>query len=134
VNGLFPHPSRERASHLLLVEGPPDALAARSRGLPAIALPGAHSWQPEWSLLFAGRSVAIVLDCDAEGRAAARRIEQDLAGVALSVEVLDLDPARDDGFDLTDWLLTKPDALVPLAQFRACLYRRSLPIDSGPTA
>jgi hypothetical protein len=40
---LLPHPCAEPARQLLLVEGEPDMLAARSHGLPAIALPGIES-------------------------------------------------------------------------------------------
>jgi hypothetical protein len=101
--GLIPHPSRERSTRVLLVEGPPDMIAARSQGWPAIAVPGDHAWQPEWAKLFAGRSVSVVMDSDAAGRQAADRIATDLQSVA-AVRVVDLAPGRNDGFDLTDWL------------------------------
>jgi hypothetical protein len=79
-------------------------IAARSHGLPAIAVPGAHAWRPQWAELLAGRQVKIVMDCDPPGRAAAVRIEHDLQG-RCGVAVIDLEPGREDGFDLTDVLL-----------------------------
>jgi hypothetical protein len=103
---LFPHPAAEASRELLLVEGEPDAIAARSRELPAIAIPGVDGWQPEWSTLFAGRIVTIALDADSQGRACARQVASDLAGHAAAVELVDLAPGRSDGYDLTDWLLT----------------------------
>jgi Toprim-like len=102
--GPIPHPTREPSNHLLLVEGPADMIAARSYGLPAIAVPGAHAWRPEWAELLAGRQVTVVMDCDGSGRAAAMRIEHDLTR-RCNVAVVDLDPGRADGFDLSDVLL-----------------------------
>ena len=102
--GLIPHPDRESSRRLVLLEGPPDMIAARSRRWPAIAVPGDHAWQPGWARLLADREVIVVMDSDAAGRAAAQRIAADLAPVA-HVRVVDLAPARDDGFDLTNWLL-----------------------------
>jgi hypothetical protein len=102
--GLIPHPAAEPAERILLVEGPPDMIAARSHGLPAIGVPGDQAWQPAWSRLLAGRRVTIIMDCDDPGRAAAQRIAQDIAAMA-DPEIIDLAASRDDGYDLTDWLI-----------------------------
>jgi DNA primase len=73
----------EPSEWVVLVEGPPDMISARSRGLPAIAIPGDDAWEAGWAQLLAGRHVAIVFDCDQAGRDAATRIAADLkaAGV-----------------------------------------------------
>ncbi len=105
--GLIPHPSTEPSPRLLLVEGPPDMIAARSRGWPAIAVPGDHAWRPEWGALFRSRQVTVLMDCDSPGRAAAQRIAADLSHLC-PVRVIDLAPDRHDGFDLTDWLRPQP--------------------------
>jgi hypothetical protein len=105
--GLIPHPARERSPKVILVEGPPDMVAARSRGWPAIAVPGDHAWRAEWARLLAGCSVTVVMDSDTPGRAAARRIADDLRPVA-AVRVVDLARGRDDGYDLTNWLRDQP--------------------------
>jgi DNA primase len=102
--GLLPHPAAEPSRQIILVEGEPDMLAARSHELPAIALPGVEAWRAEWADLFAGRHVTIVMDADHQGRAAARRIADDLAPQA-KTKVVDLSPERDDGYDVTDWIL-----------------------------
>jgi hypothetical protein len=60
----------------------PATMRARSRGLPAIAVPGVDSWRPEWARWFVGRTVTIVADADAAGRGLAARVADDLAGVA----------------------------------------------------
>jgi 5S rRNA maturation endonuclease (ribonuclease M5) len=101
--GLIPHPRIETSHDVVLVEGPADMLAARSCGIPAIAVPGAGAWRPQWSELLAGRTITIVMDCDSPGRRAAERIAGDLQGHN-KVSVLDIDPSRDDGYDLSDAL------------------------------
>ena len=104
--GLVPHPSAEASDHIVLVEGPPDMIAARSAGLPAIAIPGTHAWQPAWAHLLTGRRVTIVMDCDAAGRRAAEEIAASLDETE-GAEVVDLWPGRDDGYDLTDRILER---------------------------
>ena len=111
--GLIPHPSRESAAHVALVEGPADMIAARSNGVAAIAVSGTYAWRAEWASLFAGRRVTVVMDCDRPGREAASRIASDLSSSS-DVRVLDLDPARDDGYDLTDALLNRTHSSLGL--------------------
>jgi Toprim domain-containing protein len=103
---LLPHPAAEPSTHVLLVEGEPDMIAARSHGLPAIAVPGVDAWRPGWAQLLAGREVTVIMDCDERGRAAAAAIESDLSSDC-AVRVLDLAPDRNDGYDVTDWLLER---------------------------
>jgi hypothetical protein len=105
--GLVPHPAFERFERILLVEGPPDLIAARSCGLAAIAIPGTSAWQPAWAQLLAGKRVTIVMDCDAPGREAAHEIATSLGHVAEAVEIVDLWPDRHDGYDLTDRILER---------------------------
>jgi hypothetical protein len=57
--GLIPHPCTESSRWVVLVEGPPDMISARSRGLPAIAVPGDDAWEAGWAHLFAGRYVSV---------------------------------------------------------------------------
>jgi hypothetical protein len=102
--GLMPLPAWAHERRALLVEGPSDMLAARSAGLPAIAVPGASAWRSEWAAALTGRSVVVVMDCDRPGRQAARRITDDLQRGGIEVRVADLAPSRDDGYDLSDWL------------------------------
>ncbi len=102
---------------LFLVEGEPDAVAAHSAGLPAVAVPGVEGWRPEYAERLRGRCVVIVFDCDEPGRAAARRIAQDLVSVAAEVRIVDLAPERDDGYDLTDLLLEKRRELADSHEF-----------------
>jgi hypothetical protein len=114
--GLIPHPARQFSRSVLLVEGPPDMIAARSHGLPAIAIPGDHSWRAEWARLLAARQVTVVMDADGPGRDLAERIAADLRDVVDELLAVDLAPDRTDGYDLTDWLLERrtPVALEQL--------------------
>src|SRR5450755_4947131 len=106
--GLIPHPVSESSSWVVLVEGPPDMISARSRGLPAIAVPGDDAWEPGWARLFAGRYVSVVFDCDRAGREAAARIAGDLKAAGVRGSVIDLARERQGGYDLTDWLNARP--------------------------
>jgi hypothetical protein len=105
--GLIPHPARVATKYVVLVEGPPDMVAARSLGLAAIAVPGTSAWQPHWASLLKGRHVKIVMDCDAAGRRAANQIHASLRAAAISSEIVDLWPDRDDGYDLTDRIVER---------------------------
>jgi hypothetical protein len=113
--GLIPHPIAEPSRRILLVEGPPDMLAARSRGLPAIAVPGDQAWQDEWGPTLAGRQITVMMDADQPGRAAAQRIKDSL-GPSAHCEILDIAPDRNDGYDLTDWLLAHSTTLLETAR------------------
>jgi hypothetical protein len=101
--GLVPHPT-PNDGRLVVVEGPSDMLAARSAGLPAVAVPGTDAWRSEWAGAFAGQEVTVVMDCDRPGRKAAARMADDLAHAGADARIVDLAPDRDDGYDLSDWL------------------------------
>jgi hypothetical protein len=105
--GLIPHPALETSDRIILVEGPPDMVAARSSGLPAIAIPGTAAWRPSWARLLTGRHVTVVMDCDAPGRRAAGEVAKSLRAADIPTDVVDLWPDRGDGYDLTDRLLER---------------------------
>lgn len=91
--GLIPHPAAEPSGWIVLVEGPPDMISARSQGLPAIAVPGDDACEPEWARLLADRHVSVVLDCDPAGREAAARIAADLKAAGVRGSIIDPSPA-----------------------------------------
>lgn len=90
---------------LWIVEGEPDALSAYELGLWAVGVPGVNNWRQEYAERFTGRSVRVCMDCDRAGREAAYRIFADLVPYASDLRVIDLWPEREDGYDLTDFLL-----------------------------
>jgi AAA domain len=100
---LFPAPEEVESPEIVLTEGGSDAVRAWSLGVPAVSVPGVSGWQRGWAERFRGRSVCIVFDGDEQGRRAAVVVARDLEGVAEDVRVLDLDPTRTDGFDLSDY-------------------------------
>jgi hypothetical protein len=105
---LYHNPSLsalEARTPLWIVEGEPDVLSAYELGLWAVGAPGVNTWQQRYAERFKGRTVRICMDCDAPGREAAYRIFMDLIPVAKHVRVVDLWPERDDGWDLTDFLM-----------------------------
>src|SRR5829696_8865457 len=103
--GLFPTPESVDGDPIWVLEGEADAVSARELGIAATAVPGVKKWDESWSERFAGRGVVVMLDCDDEGREAAQRISESLLPHAAAVKVLDLDSAREDGYDLSDFLL-----------------------------
>jgi hypothetical protein len=117
---LIPDPKLV-AGPVVLVEGPSDMLAARSAGLPAIAVPGTHTWRAEWGSAFTGRAVTVVMDADRPGREAAVRIAADLQRHGARASIAELDPGRDDGYDLSDWLRAgnNPDQITDLSHAHA---------------
>ncbi|MCC6223447.1 MAG: hypothetical protein IT201_08160 [Thermoleophilia bacterium] len=104
---LFPAPEsvNEGSGPLFLLEGEPDVLTGTSVGLACVGVPGVECWQDAWAGRFAGRRAVVCFDCDEPGRRGAARVARSLAGFAADVRVLDLDPERDDGFDLSDYVL-----------------------------
>jgi hypothetical protein len=114
VRGLFPQLVDE--AEVWLVEGEPDALTARSAGLPAIAIPGTQGWKADYAERFEAVGVVIVPDCDDDGRKLAQRISADLVGVAASVRVLDLGAGRPKGFDIGDALCEDVETIEELRQ------------------
>jgi DNA primase len=108
---LFPPPERiadeELDGLLWLCEGEPDAVALWSLGLRAVGVPGAGNWRDTWAQRFSGRHCRVVVcfDCDEAGRANAERAAKALAAAGVDARVLDLAPDRDDGYDLSDFLV-----------------------------
>jgi hypothetical protein len=135
--GLLPMPAWAREERVVLVEGPSDMLAARSAGLPAIAVPGAHAWRSEWASTLDGRHVVIVMDCDRPGRQAAARIADDLERRGIVAGIRDLAPSRQDGYDVSDWLRdgnTAAQLLAPHGLHSAGAYRQTEGVAIGVAA
>ena len=98
--------------------GPSMSLRARSARTPSASLGlvattnpgGAGRWRPEFSEdVLAGATCVVWADCDPPGRSHANEVTRDLARVGCRVHVVDLDPDRDDGYDIADFL-RKEDA------------------------
>lgn len=108
---LFPAPETlDPAGTVWLVEGEPDAIAATSVGLAAVGIPGASGWRPDMAPRFQDRDVVICCDCDTPGRSLAARAADDLLEHARSVRTVDLAPARDDSYDIGDFVLEGREA------------------------
>lgn len=108
---LFPAPEWVEGGEVWVVEGEPDAITMAELGIPAVGTPGSNGWRGEWAQRFSGRRVVVCMDCDEPGRKAAERVAQSLTGVAREVRTVDLDPAKADGFDVSDMLRDRPVAL-----------------------
>jgi AAA domain/Toprim domain len=115
---LFPPPETlGELECVLLVEGEPDVVVAYSFGYNAVGVPGTAGWSSDYAGRFSGRRwiVYVVLDCDPSGRAAAAAIACDLVAAGVDARIVELDPGRDDGYDLTDFLRERStDALEAL--------------------
>jgi DNA primase len=128
-SGRFPSRRRNIPSNDLLVEGPPDMISARSKGLPAIAVSGDDVWNPDWAQMFTARIITVALDSDAAGRAASVRIPSDVNHVGAAVSDFDLAPERADGYDLADWhVVNTLNAQDFVTATRTCTRTRPLAI------
>ena len=105
TRGLWPDPSAVEGTILFVVEGEPDAVTAAQLGIPAVAIPGAGKFDPGWPARIAeGRErVVFIPDADGPGRKAAAKWAAAIAEHCADVRVLDLEPDRDDGRDLSDY-------------------------------
>jgi hypothetical protein len=103
---LWPRPEDVPGPLLIVVEGEPDAISAHCLGLPAVALPGTGKDNDLWpARLVAGRKRTVfICDCDATGRACMRSMAEDVTKVDGNAYVVDLDPNRDDKYDVGDLL------------------------------
>ena len=116
---LFPPPELlgDDVERIVLVEGEPDVVAAYLHGFAAVGIPGTAGWKPEYAARFSGRRwiVYVCFDCDASGRKAASEVAASLVAAGVDARIADLSRSRDDGYDLTDFLLAHgADALREL--------------------
>jgi hypothetical protein len=102
---LFPAPERFDVEGMWLVEGEPDAITMRELGLAAVAVPGVSTWRDDWTERFTGRRVTVCMDCDEQGRQCAQERVDGFRRAGVEARAVDLDPSRDDGFDLSDALV-----------------------------
>jgi hypothetical protein len=102
---LWPSPEFQREGDLWLVEGEGDAITALILGFNASGVPGAQ-WAKGKADYLSKRlqrrsRVYIVPDCDEPGRLAAQAVAAALASVGVETHIVDLDPSRSDGWDMT---------------------------------
>jgi P4 family phage/plasmid primase-like protien len=84
-----------------------DKLLGEQAGLYTVTGTGGEKALPRYADAqhLAGRNVVVIYDCDEAGRTGALKVARACRSVGCeSVRVLDLDPARDDGYDLGDYL------------------------------
>ena len=98
--------------YVFVVAGEWDMLLLRQYGFLAVTGTGGETtlpWKRDGALL-RDRHVIVIYDCDDAGRKGARKFAQAATEEgALSVRVIDLDPTREDGYDVADFLLQKED-------------------------
>jgi putative DNA primase/helicase len=117
---------------ILITEGASDAIAATSNGLAAVGAPSASIWKDHYTaqLKAAGVTTAYVVgDCDGAGRKFAPRVAGSVASYGIEPLTIDLDPARNDGFDLGDFLFAEDRAG---ADIKAALKQLAKPYVDAP--
>lgn len=96
-----------KQQRVFLMEGEMDKLLARQLRLPSLsATAGAGTWMPEWNVHFVGKDVYIVYDVDDQGEAGARKVGNQLRGVAEAVYLVRL-PLQVKGSDFTDYIVNQ---------------------------
>lgn len=99
---LYPAPETVEADDVWLVEGEPDRITAHELGLQAVAVPGVATWKLGWAERFRSKRVTVMLDCDQQGRDAARQRVDALALAGVEAAAVDLAPDTHSGYDLGD--------------------------------
>lgn len=119
--GLWPRPRDvvdgvHLPGWLVLVEGPAAAATALGCGLACVSYPSASGLAEADVERVAARSrrVVVIGDCDDAGREAIDATVLRLETAGVEAVGVDLDPERDDGFDVGDYLreVNDPDPLV----------------------
>jgi hypothetical protein len=101
-------PAHTVLDRLVVLVDEPHVSAARSRGLPAIAVADDRV-DPRCAQFLAGRFVTVLMDAAPARRRAAKRIAAYLDHIAAATVVADFAPHRDDGYGLSDWLADHPN-------------------------
>lgn len=95
-------------SEMYIMASEKECMLACQSGLDAIAsTAGEGSWCDSWNAIAAGRAVYLVMDRDAGGKAAEKKLKTALATVAKSVSIVSLpfSSKRSDRKDYADWVL-----------------------------
>jgi DNA primase len=80
---------------IYLCEGIIDTLTLIENGFPAVGIPGALNFKPEWARLFKGKKVYSVLDADAAGRAGNEKLTALFRENGTFFRVIDMPEGRD---------------------------------------
>lgn len=89
----------------IITESEFDALCCKSNDLSAITrTAGAMVWPKKFNKYFKHKKVFICQDCDKAGRDGAKKIAENLSGIAKEIKVIDLGLKKRE--DLTDWFVT----------------------------
>ncbi len=91
---------RQPGRYVYLCEGVIDTLTLLEQGFPALGIPGAANFKPEWAPYFHDKTVFIVFDPDAAGEAGAHRVAALLGEVGVSAKRAHLP----EGKDINEWL------------------------------
>jgi hypothetical protein len=78
--GLWKLDEARAAGYALLVEGESDSQTLWYHGLPALGIPGAATWRPEWARHLAGLTTYIWQEPDAGGAEFVRKVGESLPG------------------------------------------------------
>ena len=101
---LYPPTTTDSSEWQIIGGGEWDMLSARAEGVEAFCGTNGESSVPDAAMLepFRDKKVAVLLDADKTGRAAARKWSKALSGIASEVRVVQF---PDEGMDLNDFML-----------------------------
>jgi 5S rRNA maturation endonuclease (ribonuclease M5) len=115
---------------IYFVEGEKDADALANIALVATTASegAAAKWDSALTPFFKDRHVVILPDADRPGRAHAQKVAKAIHGVVASVRVVDLFLDRQDGSDVSDWIVTD----ISGARLAEAVKRAPFWVPSGP--
>lgn len=94
-------------SDLYIMASEKEVMLANQNGLDGVAsTTGEGTWESDWDSLAAGRNVYLVMDRDAGGKSAEKKLQKRFATIAKSVSLIRLPfRARRDHKDYADWVI-----------------------------
>jgi hypothetical protein len=102
---LFPLETLKSAT-IFVVEGEMDCLLGNQHGIACVTPSGgAQTWKSEWNKKFKGKNVVIVPDNDPPGIKGAQNRMAEISKFAASCRIVELPRLKEEGEDLTDWLM-----------------------------
>lgn len=110
-----------------ITEGEKDADSLRKLGFIATTGGSAGKWRDEYTEALKGSYALVACDCDKPGRTHANAVAASLHEAGIPVKVIDLDPQRDDGYDVSDFLGEHNGTSLHLLRHKATVAPRWQP-------
>lgn len=116
---------------IIFCAGEFDRIVLEQGGKSAVTGTGAEGTVPrleDCEMVLKASEIYIIYDCDKAGRAGAKKLSRSLMKIgAEKIKVVDLDPARDDGYDISEFIVSDGKSVIDLEQIIGSTEFEDLP-------